>query len=87
VRAFQQGANAVIETQDSGIGIREDQLPYIFDPFYRGDEARTTSERGTGLGLAIALKIIELHSGTIEAESEIDNGSLIRVTLPVVAFR
>lgn len=70
-----------MEVQDSGIGIRPDELPHIFERFYRGDQARST--RGTGLGLAIAQKIVEAHHGKIEVESTVGEGSLFRICLPL----
>ncbi|MCB9452715.1 MAG: PAS domain-containing protein [Anaerolineaceae bacterium] len=73
--------HAVIEVVDSGIGISADNLPYIFDRFYRVDKART--ERNIGLGLSIAKKIIETHGGWIEVKSVFGEGSTIRILLPI----
>lgn len=64
-----------VAIEDTGRGIREADLPYIFDRFYRSDKARNTSTGGTGLGLAIVRKIIEMHGGHIEAWSELGTGS------------
>lgn len=71
-----------IEVLDSGIGITPEELPHIFERFYRGDKARST--RGTGLGLSIALKIVEAHHGKIEVESTVGVGSLFRICLPSI---
>jgi signal transduction histidine kinase len=78
-----QGRNVVIEVQDSGIGMAANDLPHIFDRFYRVDQARTRDKGGSGLGLAIVKKIIEDHGGTVVAESAIDKGSIFRITLPL----
>ena len=85
---FSNGAgNARIEIRDSGIGISDKDLPHIFERFYRADQARSRETGGSGLGLAIARWIVDLHGGLIEAQSTLGNGSLIRITLPVVANR
>ncbi|WBW95601.1 HAMP domain-containing sensor histidine kinase [Oceanirhabdus sp. W0125-5] len=70
--------------KDNGIGIEKEQLPLIFDKFYRVDEARNTKVGGTGLGLAIAKQIIDAHKGEIWAESEIEEGTSICFTLQKV---
>lgn len=71
------------EIQDSGIGIPENALPRIFDRFYRTREARKMQPTGTGLGLTISQKIIEVHGGAIEVSSQVGQGSLFRISLPV----
>jgi two-component system, OmpR family, phosphate regulon sensor histidine kinase PhoR len=75
----------VLSVSDNGIGIGTEDLPRIFERFYRVDKARShDSVRGTGLGLAIVKHIAQLHGGHVEAESEIDKGTTIRVVLPLV---
>jgi len=75
----------VLSVSDNGIGISKDDLPRIFERFYRVDKARShDSVRGTGLGLAIVKHIAQLHGGHVEAESEIEKGTTIRVVLPFV---
>ncbi len=71
---------AVIEIADTGIGISQADLDHIFEPFYRADQA--LSKRRAGLGLATAHRIIELHGGSLEVESEEGKGSIFRVILP-----
>ncbi len=75
--------HAVVEVQDTGLGIGTDDLPRIFERFYRVDEARGTVRGGAGLGLSIAKRIIEAHHGKIEVESILGEGSLFRIVLPV----
>src|SRR5437762_32051 len=74
----------VMSVGDNGIGISKEDLPRIFERFYRADKARTAENiRGTGLGLAIVKHIAQLHGGHVEAESELGKGTTIRVVLPV----
>jgi two-component system, OmpR family, heavy metal sensor histidine kinase CusS len=70
--------------EDTGIGISGDDLPYVFDRFYRVDRARSRQQGGTGLGLAIGQWIAASHGGTIHVESELDRGAVFEVRLPRV---
>jgi two-component system phosphate regulon sensor histidine kinase PhoR len=73
-----------LSVNDNGIGIGEEDLPRIFERFYRADKARSPDKvRGTGLGLAIVKHIAQLHGGRVEAESELGTGTTIRVLLPM----
>lgn len=72
----------VIELEDTGIGIHEEDLPYIFDRFYRGDKSRSSSSGGTGLGLTLVRKIVERHNGQVEVSSRPGLGSAFRVIFP-----
>lgn len=68
---------------DTGVGIAENDIPYIFNRFYRVDDSRCKSEIcGFGLGLSVAKKIIELHQGSVEVESEINKGTTFTIKLP-----
>ncbi|MDX1995458.1 MAG: ATP-binding protein [bacterium] len=83
LRAFEQGGWAVLEVEDTGIGIEADELPRIFDHFYRVDKARSMDKGGTGLGLAIVRRIVQMHDGEVQVESVPDQGSIFRVLLPL----
>lgn len=72
-----------VTVQDSGEGIPEDELDYIFNRFYRVDKARERESGGTGLGLAIAKEFIQAHGGSIQVESKAGEGSRFKILLPV----
>ena len=72
-----------IRVKDSGIGIPEEDLPHLFERFYRVEKSRTSETGGTGLGLAIAKEIVEAHGGDISIESKRDVGSTVIIHLPV----
>ena len=82
VRLTERDGRAVLEVEDTGIGIPTRDLPRIFERFYRVDRARSRETGGTGLGLSIARHVAERHGARIEAESELGRGSTFRVTLP-----
>jgi heavy metal sensor kinase len=77
------GGFAVAEIRDSGIGIAAEDMPHIFDRFYRADRARSREPGGTGLGLAIGQWIAQAHGGEIRAESEAGKGSMFAVQMPL----
>lgn len=76
VKTYQRDENVVVEISDTGKGIAEKDLPFIFDPFY------TTKPTGTGLGLAISRRVIEEHKGRIEVKSKPGEGATMKVFLP-----
>ena len=71
-----------LDVRDTGIGIPENSLPHIFNTFWRQDQVHSTP--GFGLGLSIAKKAIELHDGQITVESEVGQGTCIRIMLPTL---
>jgi PAS domain S-box-containing protein len=84
LRTYVDEGGVVIEIQDTGIGIAEEDIPHIFERFYRADKARSSHSGGTGLGLAIVKKIVDLHDGRIEVQSVVEKGTTFRVWLPDV---
>jgi heavy metal sensor kinase len=83
IKAFKDKDYAEIEISDTGIGIKEEELLYIFDRFYRADKSR--SSQGFGLGLSIAKSIVEAHKGAIQVKSELHKGTVFNIFLPIVS--
>ncbi len=75
---------AVLTVRDQGCGIASEDLPHIFEPFYRADPARARETGGTGLGLAIAEQIVRAHGGRIQVVSRPGNGSTFAIYLPLL---
>ena len=75
-------SDILIVVRDDGIGIAEEDLDFIFEPFYRADKARTPQSDGYGLGLSLAKSIIEAHGGNIAVTSAPDQGTTVRIRLP-----
>ena len=73
-----------IKVKDTGIGISPEELPKIFDKFYRVKSPKTRDVTGTGLGLAIVKGVVDAHHGTIEVESVVEQGTTFRILLPVI---
>jgi two-component system, OmpR family, sensor kinase len=71
----------VIEVRDTGTGISPTDLPYIWDELYRSERVRDIS--GSGIGLALVKLIIERHGGNIDVQSQLDQGTTVRVYLPI----
>ena len=74
--------NIVVQIADNGIGIPADELPFIFEPFYRVDKSRTKDTGGYGLGLSLCKTIMEAHGGRIEIDSTLDVGTTVTLVFP-----
>jgi signal transduction histidine kinase len=85
VTAQGQGEYMEIRIADTGVGISPEELPKIFDKFYRVKHPKTRQVIGTGLGLAIVKGIVDAHHGTIDVESVVDKGTTFRILFPVMA--
>ena len=82
VKVEKEPTFAKISVQDTGYGIPQEDLAYVFERFYKADKARTRSKGGTGLGLAIARNIVKAHSGTIMVDSVVNEGTIFTFYLP-----
>ncbi|OAA92935.1 sensor histidine kinase [Clostridium coskatii] len=83
IDSYKKENEAIITIADNGTGISREDLPHIFDRFYRADKSRTKSSGGTGLGLSISKWIIDKHNGKIHVWSEINIGTIVKITLPI----
>ena len=82
IRTYADGRHLTIEVEDSGLGIPAEDIPHLFEAFYRVRRKEHMQADGNGLGLSIASAIAEQHNGYISVESELGEGSIFRVTLP-----
>lgn len=79
IRARAQNGSVRVEVEDTGLGIDEKEIPFIFEQFYRARDREVRAQEGTGLGLAIARKIVRAHGGTMEVKSRKGEGSTFAV--------
>lgn len=84
---IEQRVWATVTLQDTGIGIPEEEIPYVFDRFFRGKIPQLLQKSGTGLGLAIVKEIVELHGGWTTLESEVNVGTTVTLYLPLLGNR
>lgn len=82
VSAMKQNGSAHVTVKDTGVGISPDDLPHIFDRFYRGEKSRSRAGGGAGLGLDLARRFVEAHGGTMWVESASGEGTKMHFTLP-----
>jgi len=78
----EQGDDLIVKVSDAGIGISQENLPFIFDEFFRIKSKETQHITGTGLGLPIAKRIIEAHNGCLKVVSELGRGTTFSIFLP-----
>jgi signal transduction histidine kinase len=85
LQAKMEGGKAFISVADTGEGIPEADLPFLFDRFWRGDRARVRGDQaGSGLGLPIARQLVQAHGGQIEVESQVGKGTCFTIVLDVI---
>ena len=83
IQACQQKGMILVSVVDTGVGIAAEDLPHVFERFWRSDRSRNRRSGGTGIGLAISKKLVELQNGTILVESEVGKGSTFSFTVPI----
>jgi two-component system OmpR family sensor kinase len=82
ISARWEGKSAVLSVRDNGIGIKEDDIPHLFDSFYKVDPSRSRHHAESGLGLAMVQSIVKLHHGSISIDSEPGQGTTVNVKIP-----
>ncbi|MDX8045672.1 ATP-binding protein [Gracilibacillus sp. S3-1-1] len=82
LRVKEKAKHVQIIVQDTGIGIKQEDIPYLFERFYRVDKSRSRANGGTGLGLAIVKHLVGMHDGTIDVDSELNKGTTITLSFP-----
>jgi signal transduction histidine kinase len=82
IRLERRSPEIIVQITDFGIGIPEDELSFVFEPFYRVDKSRTKDTGGFGLGLSLCKTIMEAHGGRIEIESELNTGTTVTLYFP-----
>lgn len=85
VQLTNESEQVVLKIKDSGVGIPKEDIPYVMDRFYRVNKARSRYDGGTGLGLAIVKQMVVLQKGTATIESEVGNGTTVRLSFPSVS--
>jgi signal transduction histidine kinase len=83
IRAWVEDSKLWIAVIDTGMGIAPEDLPHIFERFWRADKSRDRHSGGTGIGLTISRRLVELQGGYMEVESEVGKGSTFRFCLPL----
>jgi signal transduction histidine kinase len=83
VRLDGQGKQAVLRVEDRGIGIAEEDLPHVFEEFFRSANAKEAVRHGTGMGLAIVQRLVDSYHGDISVDSQLGRGTVFTVTLPL----
>ncbi|CCU79177.1 hypothetical protein HSACCH_01123 [Halanaerobium saccharolyticum subsp. saccharolyticum DSM 6643] len=83
IRNFKKQDNLIIHIKDSGVGISKEDLPYIFERFYRADKSRNSKNQGTGIGLAVVKELMDAHQGEIKVKSG-ENGTVFELIFPQI---
>lgn len=83
INIFEEESYIGLKVEDNGIGISKEELPLIFERFYRTDKSRNHATGGSGIGLTIVKSIILAHNGKVEVDSELNKGSIFTVKLPM----
>ena len=83
VRLRREGADAVLEIDDTGVGVPKHELPRLFERFYRVEGTAGRTQEGSGIGLALVQELVKLHGGAVSAVSELDRGTTVRVSVPL----
>jgi signal transduction histidine kinase len=81
--ATQAEGSVAFEIADKGVGLSADELPHVFDPFWRSERSRNRATGGVGLGLTLVKRILDAHGGGIRVTSEVGAGTVARITVPV----
>ena len=84
VNAFRNNGKLLLQVKDTGMGISESQLPFIFDRFWQADNSAQRKHQGTGIGLALVKELIEAQGGNVSAESKVGKGTTMTASLPYV---
>ena len=84
IQSKENSKGLTLKFTDNGCGIPESDLPFVFDKFYRVHTGNLHDVKGFGLGLSYVKKIVDLHKGTIHAESELGKGTKFIITLPII---
>jgi signal transduction histidine kinase len=82
VRALKRGDHVRLSVTDDGPGIAPEDIPFVFERFWRGDKSRSRGSGGSGIGLAIVRRLVEMHGGTVGVESQVGQGSTFWIELP-----
>src|SRR3712207_5087324 len=82
LRVRREHGHCLVEVHDTGIGISPEDLPRVFDRFWRSDRSRSRATGGSGVGLAVVRELVRAHNGLVELHSEVGLGTTARVTLP-----